>query len=63
MHFLTDATHIVTPPKTQRVRKGGKATFECIPLFDRKMEMNSIEWRKDNTKIIEDDDDDKYEQY
>ncbi|XP_077334979.1 neural cell adhesion molecule L1 isoform X4 [Lithobates pipiens] len=57
---VRNATLIVTPPKTQRVRKGGKATFECIPLFDPKMEKNLIEWRKDNTKIIEDDDGDKY---
>ncbi|XP_018427443.1 PREDICTED: neural cell adhesion molecule L1-like [Nanorana parkeri] len=60
---VRNATHIVTSPKTQRVRKGGKATFECIPLFDPNMETKSMEWRKDDLKIIEDDDNDKYEQY
>ncbi|KAM5146080.1 neural cell adhesion molecule L1 [Mantella aurantiaca] len=57
---VRNATQIVMPPKTERVRKGGKATFECIPLFDPKMETRSMEWRKDNKKLIEDDDDDKY---
>ncbi|XP_063792362.1 neural cell adhesion molecule L1 isoform X2 [Pseudophryne corroboree] len=57
---VRNATQIITPPEMQRVRKGGKATFECIPLFDVKMEDKSVEWRKDDVDIIEDDDSDKY---
>ncbi|XP_075691581.1 neural cell adhesion molecule L1 isoform X2 [Rhinoderma darwinii] len=54
------ATQIITPPETQRVRKGGKATFECIPLFDPRMENTVINWKKDGIEIREDDDNDKY---
>ncbi|XP_075040935.1 neural cell adhesion molecule L1 isoform X2 [Mixophyes fleayi] len=57
---VRNATQIVTPPEMQRVRKGGKATFECIPLFDDKMEYKRVEWKKDYEDIIEDDDSDKY---
>ncbi|XP_072287872.1 neural cell adhesion molecule L1 isoform X2 [Pyxicephalus adspersus] len=57
---VRNATHIIIPPKTKRVRKGGKATFECIPLFDPNMKIKNMEWRKDTTIIMEDDDNDKY---
>ncbi|XP_068104310.1 neural cell adhesion molecule L1 isoform X2 [Hyperolius riggenbachi] len=57
---IRNATQIVSPPEMQRVRKGGKASFECIPLFDPKMITKRVEWRKDGMEITEDDDDDKY---
>ncbi|KAG9477908.1 hypothetical protein GDO78_013087 [Eleutherodactylus coqui] len=56
---VRNATQIISPPDNQRVRKGGKATFECIPLFDSRMENKIVEWMKDGMEIIEDDDDDK----
>ncbi|KAM9327246.1 neural cell adhesion molecule L1 [Gastrophryne carolinensis] len=57
---VRNATEIVTPPEMQRVKKGGKATFNCIALFDPRMEINIVEWRKDGIEITEDDDGDKY---
>ncbi|XP_069604531.1 neural cell adhesion molecule L1 isoform X1 [Ranitomeya imitator] len=57
---VRNATQIITPPETQRVRKGGKATFECIPVFDPRMENKGVEWKKDGMDIIEDAADDKY---
>ncbi|XP_056396453.1 neural cell adhesion molecule L1 [Hyla sarda] len=57
---VRNATWIKIPPETQRVRKGGKATFECRPIFDIRMERNIVEWKKDGMLILEDDDDDKY---
>ncbi|XP_040262072.1 neural cell adhesion molecule L1 [Bufo bufo] len=57
---VRNATQIITPPETQRVRKGGKATFQCIPLFDPRMEDKTVEWKKDGVDITEHADNDKY---
>ncbi|KAG8554336.1 hypothetical protein GDO81_003767 [Engystomops pustulosus] len=57
---VRNGTRIIDPLFPQRVRKGGKATFECTPLFDPRMETKEIIWKKDGKDIMEDDDDDKY---
>ncbi|KAM4020334.1 neural cell adhesion molecule L1 isoform 2-T2 [Anomaloglossus baeobatrachus] len=57
---VRNATQIITPPEPQRVRKGGKATFVCIPEFDPRMENRRVEWKKDDMEIKEYDDNDKY---
>ncbi|KAM3911907.1 neural cell adhesion molecule L1 isoform 2-T2 [Leptodactylus fuscus] len=57
---VRNATQITSPPENQRVRKGGKATFECVAQFDPRMEKKTLEWKKDGAEIREEDDSDKY---
>ncbi|MEE6528585.1 hypothetical protein FKM82_031082, partial [Ascaphus truei] len=59
---VKNATQIIDAPLDLRVRRGGKATFQCIAVFDPSMDSKRVEWNKDGVEVKEDDDDDKYEQ-
>ncbi|XP_053551776.1 neural cell adhesion molecule L1 isoform X2 [Bombina bombina] len=56
---VKNATQIISPPLDLRVRKGGKAIFQCEVLFDPTMESQRVEWKKDGRVLEEADDSDK----
>ncbi|XP_043982790.1 neural cell adhesion molecule L1-like isoform X4 [Gambusia affinis] len=53
-------TVILTPPRNQKVQPGNTAIFTCVGLYDTRLRIPQIQWRKNNQKLMESPSDEKY---